>query len=318
MARHLLVGRIDMAYWKQRTVAKRVTATGIGLHSGHPVTLTLAPAPADAGVTFVRMDLGVEIPARNENVVDTTLSTSIARGAARVSTVEHVLAALHGMGIDNCRVEVDGPEVPILDGSAAPFVYLLREAGIRSLRSARRYVVIEQPVESRDGDKLARLEPAAAFSVDFTADFGHPLITNQSFRAVLDDRTFEREVARARTFCFRRDIERMQAAGLAKGGSLENAIVVDEFSILNPEGLRFPDEFARHKVLDAMGDLALLGMPVLGALSAVKSGHAMNQALVRKVLADPAAHRVVRVSAESELPRPRVLPALGIPEGQIA
>lgn len=306
-----------MAYM-QRTVDKRVSCTGIGLHSGRPATLTLAPAPAESGISFVRMDLGVEIPARNENVVDTVLSTSIGRGAARVATVEHVLASLRGMGIDNCRIEVDGPEVPILDGSAAPFVCLIREAGLRAQRAGRRYVVVEKPVEIREGDKLVRLEPAAAFSVHFTADFGHPLITNQAFRVVLDDRTFEREVARARTFCFRRDIERMQAAGLARGGSLENAIVVDDFSILNPEGLRFPDEFARHKVLDAVGDLALLGMPVLGALSAVKSGHAMNQALVRKVLADPTAHRVVRVSAESELPRPRPVPALGMPEGQVA
>jgi UDP-3-O-[3-hydroxymyristoyl] N-acetylglucosamine deacetylase len=306
-----------MAYM-QRTVGKRVSCTGVGLHSGRPATLTLAPAAADAGITFVRMDLGVEIAARNENVVDTVLSTSIARGAARVATVEHVLAALLGMGIDNCRIEVDGPEVPILDGSAAPFVCLVREAGIRAQRAGRRYVVVEQPVEVRDGDKLARIEPASSFSVQFTADFGHPLITNQAFRFVLDDRTFEREVARARTFCFRRDIERMQAAGLAQGGSLENAIVVDDFSILNPEGLRFPDEFARHKVLDAVGDLALAGMPVLGAVTAVKSGHAMNQALVRKVLSDSAAHRVVRVSAESELPRPRPVPGLAVPEGQIA
>jgi UDP-3-O-[3-hydroxymyristoyl] N-acetylglucosamine deacetylase len=308
-----------MAYWNQRTVAKRVSCTGVGLHSGKPATLTLAPAAADAGITFVRMDLGVEIPARNEFVTDTTLSTSIASGKARVSTVEHVMAALHGMGIDNCRVEVDGPEIPILDGSAAPFVCLVHEAGVKVLSAGKRYLVIDEPVELRDGDKLARLDPADAFSVEFTADFNHPLITNQAFRVTLSDRTFEREVARARTFCFRRDIERMQAMGLAKGGSLENAIVVDEFSILNPEGLRFPDEFARHKVLDAVGDLALFGMPVIGALSAVKSGHAMNQALVKKVLADPATHRVVRVTAEADAPAMRAkVPALAVPTSGIA
>ncbi len=308
-----------MAHWNQRTVAKRVSATGVGLHSGRPATLTLAPAPTDAGITFVRMDLGIEIPARNEYVSDTTLSTNLALGKARVHTVEHVMAALHGMGIDNCRVEVDGPEIPILDGSAAPFVCLVQEAGISVQRAGKRYLVVEQAVEIRDGDKLARLEPANAFSIEFTADFGHPLITNQAFRVTITDRVFEREVARARTFCFRRDIERMQAAGLAKGGSLENAIVVDEFSILNPEGLRYPDEFARHKVLDAVGDLALLGMPVIGALTAVKSGHALNQALVRKVLADPACHRVVRVSAEAELPRTRAaVPGVAAAEGQVA
>ncbi len=302
-----------MAYWTQRTVAKRVSATGVGLHSGKPASLTLAPAPENAGITFVRMDLGVEIPARNEHVVDTTLSTSVGAGGARVATVEHVLAALHGMGVDNCRVEVDGPEIPILDGSAAPFVCLVQEAGIQRQRAARRYLVVEAPVEVRDGDKVARLEPAETFSVEFTADFNHPLITNQSFRSTVSDRTFEREIARARTFCFLRDIERMQAAGLARGGSLENAIVVDEFSILNPEGLRFPDEFARHKVLDAIGDLALFGMPVLGALVAVKSGHAMNQALVRKVLADPASHRVVRVSSRPDEAHARRAARAGAP-----
>ena len=289
-----------MAYWNQRTVAKRVSCTGVGLHSGAPVTLTLAPAPAEAGITFVRMDLGVEIPARHDLVVDTRLSTSLAIGQARVSTVEHVLSALNGMGIDNCRVEVDGPEIPILDGSAAPLVALIDEAGVKTQKTARRFLVITQPVEVRDGDKLARLEPADGFSVSFTADFGHPLITNQGFQVVVSDRSFEREVARARTFCFKKDIEAMQAMGLARGGSLENAIVVDEYSILNPEGLRWPDEFARHKVLDAIGDLALLGRPLLGALTAVKSGHALNQALVKRVLGDPSCHRVVQVSEEGE------------------
>jgi UDP-3-O-[3-hydroxymyristoyl] N-acetylglucosamine deacetylase len=306
-----------MATWNQRTVAKRVSCTGVGLHSGKPATLTLAPAAPDAGISFVRMDLGVEIPARSEFVCDTTLSTNLAHGSARVHTVEHVLAALHGMGIDNCRVEVDGPEIPIVDGSAAPFVALVQEAGAQVQRVGRRWLVIDQPVEVRDGDKVARLEPADAFSVGFTADFNHPLITNQSFHVTVSERAFEREVARARTFCFRRDIERMQAAGLARGGSLANAIVVDEFSIVNPEGLRFPDEFARHKVLDAIGDLALFGVPVLGALTAVKSGHALNQALVRKVLAEQGAHRVVRVSAEEHAPRGAVVPALAVAEGGI-
>jgi UDP-3-O-[3-hydroxymyristoyl] N-acetylglucosamine deacetylase len=305
-----------MASWNQRTVARRVTCTGVGLHSGAPVQLTLAPAAADAGVTFVRMDLGVEVPARHDLVVDTRLSTSIGLGSARVSTIEHVMAALQGMGVDNCRVEVDGPEIPILDGSAAPFVCLVLEAGVKELKAARKYVMITSPVEVRDGDKLARLEPSDGFTVRFTADFGHPLITNQGFEVTVTDRTFEREVARARTFCFRKDIELMQRNGLAKGGSLENAIVVDDFSIMNPEGLRFPDEFARHKVLDAIGDLALLGRPVLGTLTAVKSGHALNQALVRKVLADPSCHRVVALSPESLGDRAR--PALGETAGQPA
>jgi UDP-3-O-[3-hydroxymyristoyl] N-acetylglucosamine deacetylase len=307
-----------MAYWNQRTVAKRVSCTGVGLHSGAPVNLTLAPAAADAGITFVRMDLGVEIPARSDLVVDTRLSTSIAVGEARVSTIEHVMAALLGMGIDNCRVEVDGPEVPIMDGSAAPFVCLVNEAGVRELRAGKRYVMITSPVEVRDGDKLARLEPADAFSVAFTADFKHPLITDQGFQVTVTDRSFEREVARARTFCFRKDVELMQSMGLALGGSLENAIVLEEFSIMNPEGLRFPDEFARHKVLDAIGDLALLGLPVLGALTAVKSGHGLNQALVRRVLSDPSCHRVVQVSQESAAARGRAPVALAAGQQQPA
>jgi UDP-3-O-[3-hydroxymyristoyl] N-acetylglucosamine deacetylase len=309
-----------MAYWNQRTVAKRVTATGIGLHSGHPVTLTLAPAPVDAGVYFVRMDLGVEIPARNEFVLDTRLNTTVGIGQARISTVEHVMAALHGMGIDNCRVEVDGPEMPVLDGSAAPFVCMIKEAGLQVQRAGRRFIVIERPVEIRDGDKLARLDPSDAFRISFTVDFDHPLISNQLFEVAVNDRTFEREIARARTFCFRRDIEKMQAMGLAKGGSPENAIVIDDFSIVNPEGLRFADEFARHKVLDAIGDLALFGTPVVGALTAVKSGHAMNQALVKKVLADPTCHRIVRVSGAAEAVAARIAApasAMGL-EGQAA
>jgi UDP-3-O-[3-hydroxymyristoyl] N-acetylglucosamine deacetylase len=302
-----------MAYWYQRTVARRVSCSGVGLHSGKSAALTLAPAPPDTGITFVRRDLGVEIPARADRVVDTLLSTSLGVDAARVATVEHVLAALTGMGVDNCRVEVDGPEVPILDGSAAPFVYLLEEAGIRTQRAGKRFLLMREPVEVRDGDKVARLEPAPELSIRFTADFDHPLVTDQTFHFVFSDRAFAREVSRARTFCFVRDVEKMKAAGLAQGGSLDNAIVIDEFSILNPGGLRYPDEFARHKALDALGDLTLLGMPVIGAMTARKSGHALNQLLVRKVLAAPATHRVVRVSAEQELEPLQIrLPALGL------
>jgi UDP-3-O-[3-hydroxymyristoyl] N-acetylglucosamine deacetylase len=300
-----------MAYWNQRTVGKRVTCSGVGLHSGRPASLTLAPAPADSGVRFVRMDLGAEIPALSANVADTTLSTNLALGPARIHTVEHVLSALTGMGIDNCRVEVDGSEIPILDGSSAPFVALIREAGVAEQRAGKQFILMERTVEVRDGDKLARLEPSSSLTIEFTVDFKHPLVTDQAFRFAFSDRNYEREVARARTFCFLRDIEMMKKAGLARGGSLENAIVVDEFSILNPEGLRFPDEFARHKVLDAIGDLSLFGLPVIGHFSAYKSGHGLNQALVAKVLGDPSSHRVVRVSGEKALEPLRVqLPKL--------
>jgi UDP-3-O-[3-hydroxymyristoyl] N-acetylglucosamine deacetylase len=308
-----------MAYWNQRTVANRVSCTGVGLHSGRRAALTLAPAPVDSGIRFVRTDLGVEIPATSNHVVDTTLSTTLGCGEARVATVEHALAALTGMGLDNCRVEVDGPEVPILDGSAAPFVALIREAGISIQRTGKRFLILQKRVEVQDGDKHVRLEPSESLRIDFTIDFAHPLVSDQAYRFEFSDRSFEREVARARTFCFLSDIERMKAMGLAKGGGLENAIVVDAFSILNPEGLRFPDEFVRHKVLDAVGDLTLMGMPVIGALVARKSGHTLNQALVRRVLADPSSHRVVRVTAESQLEPLRIrIPALEQLEGQVA
>ncbi|HUK66097.1 MAG TPA: UDP-3-O-acyl-N-acetylglucosamine deacetylase [Anaeromyxobacteraceae bacterium] len=304
-----------MAYWNQRTVGKRVSCTGVGLHSGQPATLTLAPAPPDAGISFVRRDVGVELPALAAHVVESTLSTSLGARGARVATVEHILSALTGMGVDNCRLEVDGPEIPVLDGSAAPFVYLLQEAGVRTQRVGKRFLVVQTPVEVREGDKLARVEPAREMSIRFTADFNHPLITDQTFEFVFSDKIFAREVAPARTFCFLRDIERMKAAGLALGGSLDNAIVVDEFSILNPGGLRYPDEFVRHKVLDALGDLTLFGMPLIGRLTAHKSGHALNHALVSKVLSDKTSYRVVRVSGEQELEPLQIrLPALGLPE----
>ncbi|HEX8909817.1 MAG TPA: UDP-3-O-acyl-N-acetylglucosamine deacetylase [Anaeromyxobacteraceae bacterium] len=304
-----------MANWNQRTVARKVSCRGVGLHSGRPASLTLAPSAPETGITFVRRDLGLEIPARADHVVDTQLSTSLGLGEVRVSTVEHVLAALVGMGVDNCRVELEGPEIPILDGSAAPFVYLIQEAGVRTQRAGKRFIIVKRPIEVRDGHKVARVEPAPELSVRFTVDFDHPLITDQTFSFVFSDRVFAREVARARTFCFLRDVERMKAAGMALGGSLENAIVVDEFSILNPEGLRFPDEFARHKVLDAVGDLALLGMPLIATFTARRSGHALNQALVRKLLADPAAHEVVQIRADEQLEPLQIrLPALGLPD----
>ena len=292
---------------KQRTLKTPVKATGVGLHSGVKVEMTLRPAGPDSGIVFRRMDLDppVELKADPYLVTDTRLCSMLESGPAKVSTVEHLMSALAGLGIDNLLVDLTGPEIPIMDGSAAPFVCLVNEAGAREQRAGKRFVLITAPVEVREGDKLARLEPADGFSVKFTADFEHPLITDQGFEVTVNDRTFEREVARARTFCFRKDVEHMQSMGLALGGSLENAIVLEEFSIMNPEGLRFPDEFARHKVLDAIGDLALLGLPVLGALTAVKSGHALNQALVRRVLSDPTCHRVVQASEESASDRAR-------------
>jgi UDP-3-O-[3-hydroxymyristoyl] N-acetylglucosamine deacetylase len=275
--------------------------------------VTLAPAPADHGVVFVRTDLPgrPEIPAKPEFVVDTSLATSLGKDGARVGTVEHLLSALTGMGVDNVCVEINGPEVPIVDGSAAPFCFLIRNAGLVSQRKLKRFMVIKRTVEVRDGDKVARLVPSNRFSVSCTIDFQHPLISNQSYRMDFSGREFDREISRARTFGFLRDVEKLKTMGLARGGSLENAIVVDDFSILNPDGLRFPDEFVRHKILDAVGDLSLLGMPVVGHMHAYKSGHALNQKLVSTVLADQSSYSVVTAGKELERSHLEV-PAFGI------
>jgi UDP-3-O-[3-hydroxymyristoyl] N-acetylglucosamine deacetylase len=306
---------MELHPFRQRTLRHRASLRGIGLHSGADVALTLAPAAADTGIVFIRD--GEEIPALADFVVDTTMNTSLGRGRMRIGTVEHLLAALAGCGIDNARVEVEGPEVPIMDGSSEPFVRLVREAGIHELRSARRFLMIRKAISVTEGDKLARLSPARGkFSISYTIDFRHPLITDQTCRVDMSERSFQREIARARTFGFKRDVERLHSAGLARGGSLANAVVVDDFNILNPEGLRFPDEFVRHKVLDAIGDLSLLGMPIIGHLTAVKSGHHLNHLLVRKVLAEADSCEVVQPRAQEELHelQERLVPVMGLEE----
>jgi len=282
--------------FNQRTISAPISCQGVGLHSGVDVNLTLRPAPADHGIVFVRTDAarGVSIPATADYVVNTELATTLGRAAVKVGTVEHLLAALAGLGIDNLRIELDGPEVPIMDGSAAPFAYLVKTAGVRVLDAPKSFLVVKKPISVADGEKCASLSPSSRFRIDCTIDFQHPLISDQSFQMEFSDRTFSREIARARTFGFLRDVEMLKKVGLAKGGSLENAIVVDEFSILNPDGLRFPDEFVRHKVLDAMGDVSLFGKPVIGHLTVYKSGHALNHRLVQKVLSSPAHYVVVR------------------------
>lgn len=306
---------MDLHPFRQRTFKQRAAMSGVGLHSGASVRLTIAPAPVDTGIIFVSS--GVEVPALSEFVVDTNLNTSLGRGRGRIGTVEHLLAALSGCGIDNARIEVEGPEVPIADGSAEPFVALVREAGIHEQRAPRRYLLVRKSVAVAEGDKLARLSPARGrFAVNYTIDFCHPLISDQSYRVELSEKSFQKEIARARTFGFMRDVERLHSAGLARGGSLDNAVVVDEFNILNPEGLRYPDEFVRHKILDALGDLSLLGMPVIGQLTAKKSGHALNQQLVRKVLTEQGACEVVQPREADELValQESLLPVLALEE----
>ncbi len=282
--------------FNQRTVGAPIACQGVGLHSGLPVNLTLRPAAVNHGIVFVRTDLPkrVTIPALSANVVDTALATTLGLGGVRVGTVEHLLATLSGLGIDNVRIEIDGPEVPIMDGSAAPFAYLIKTAGIRVQDEPKSFLVVKRAVSVVEGDKEATLTPDNRFRVDCTIDFNHPLVSDQSYSMEFSDRAFSREISRARTFGFLRDVEMLKKVGLAKGGSLENAIVIDEFSILNPDGLRFPDEFVRHKVLDAMGDISLFGYPVIGHLKMVKSGHALNHKLVEKVLSDRANYMVVR------------------------
>ena len=276
----------------QQTIAEKVSCTGIGLHSGAPTQLTLHPARAGAGVVFVRTDLAtpVEIPARSNQVSSTALATTLGHGDASVGTVEHLMAALYGLGIDNVRVEVDGPELPVMDGSSAPFVYLVRSAGVFQQRARRRVLRIRKPVEVVDGDRSIRIEPARDFRVTYAVDFQHPAIRRQQLElAPLDAERFEREISAARTFGFLREVEALWQAGFARGGSLANTVVLDDEQVVNAEGLRWSDEFVRHKVLDLCGDLALLGTAVQGHVHVERGGHSLHQKLVEAILARPEA-----------------------------
>ena len=280
---------------KQHTVASDVTATGVALHSGVRVQITLKSAPPDTGIIFRRTDLNPpeDIPARAELVKETRLATTLVHGQAKVATVEHLLAACVGCGIDNAVIELDNLEVPIMDGSSAPFVYLIEQAGVAEQEVARRYIEILEPVRVEMGDKFAELLPNPHFEVDFTIDFSHPAIPDDQCRVrmKLEDEDFLSHISRARTFGFAYEVETLRSMGLAQGGSMENAVVLDEYKVLNREGLRFADELARHKVLDAVGDLFLLGHRVRGKYHAFKSGHELNNRLCLALLAKPAAWR---------------------------
>lgn len=273
---------------KQRTLKQATRTTGVGLHTGARVELTLRPAPDDTGIVFHRTDLAgaPALPALASNVGDTRLASTLRVGAATVATVEHLMSALAGLGIDNLHVDVAGPELPIMDGSAGPFVFLLQSAGLVEQKSPKRYLRVTGPVEVRDGDKWARFTPFDGYRLDFTIDFPHPVFGSENRNVVVDfaSDSYAKEVARARTFAFMQDVDAMRAAGLGLGGSLQNAIVLDEFKVLNAEGLRYDNEFVRHKVLDAIGDLYLLGHPLIGQYTAYKSGHALNNALCRELL----------------------------------
>lgn len=291
---------------RQRTLKNVIRATGVGLHSGEKVFLTLRPAPVDAGVVFRRVDLDpvAEIPARAHLVTETTLCTGLTCGVAKVQTVEHLLSALAGLGVDNIYVELSAPEVPIMDGSAGPFVFLLQSAGIAEQEAPKRFIRVKRTVEVRDGDKSARFEPHNGFRIGFTVEFNHPAIPASQSRAEVEFSTsaYVKEVSRARTFGFMRDLESMRERNLGLGGSMDNAIVLDEFRVLNDDGLRYADEFVRHKILDAVGDLYLAGHPIIGAYEGFKSGHALNNTLVRALLAEQDAWEEVTFSGDAPVP----------------
>ena len=291
---------------KQRTLKNTIKTTGVGLHTGARVEIVLRPAAPDTGIVFHRVDLDqpVSLPADAANVGDTRLSSTLKRDGASISTVEHLMSALAGLGIDNLHVDVAGPEIPIMDGSAGPFVFLLQSAGIVEQEAPKRFLRILSPVEVREGDKWARFDPFNGFKLDFTIDFPHPMFGSENRSVVIDfaEHSYVKEVARARTFAFMHDVEAMRAASLALGGSLQNAIVLDEYRVLNSEGLRYDNEFVKHKVLDAIGDLYLLGHPLIGQYTAFKSGHGLNNALARALKARPEAFELVTFLQPADVP----------------
>jgi UDP-3-O-[3-hydroxymyristoyl] N-acetylglucosamine deacetylase len=292
----------ELPAWRQRTLKAPIGCVGVGLHSGQRINLTLRPAPTGHGVVFRRTDLGVDIPARFDHVVDTRLATVLAldEGSARVGTVEHLMAAIAGSAIDNVLIDIDGPEPPILDGSAAPFLFLLDCAGSVEQEALRSVIQVRRTVRVSDGDAFAELHPAkpgnAGMEMALSIDFAAPAIGRQALSLLLTPNNFRHELAHARTFTLAEEIDRMRAAGLARGGSLDNAVVVDQARVVNPAGLRMPDEFARHKLLDAVGDLALAGAALSGRFVAHRSGHRLNNLLLRTLFSDASAWR--EISAE--------------------
>lgn len=300
---------------KQRTLKTVIKATGVTLHGGERAEITLRPAPPNTGIIFSRTDLNpiVDILANAENVGDTTLSTTLTKGNVRVSTVEHLLSAFAGLGIDNAYVDVTAAEIPIMDGSAGPFVFLIQSAGIEEQDAPKRFIRIKEKIKVTDGDKWACFEPFNGFKVNFTIDFKHPLFKSNVMTTTLDfsSLSYVKEVSRARTFGFMSDFEKLQAMNLARGASLDNAIAIDDFRILNEDGLRYENEFVKHKILDAVGDLYLLGCSLVGAFSGYKSGHALNNRLLRELLAHQEAWEYVTFEDVETAPI-RYLQPLGV------
>ena len=282
---------------RQRTLRNSIKATGVGLHTGEKVLLTLSPAPVDTGIVFRRTDLNpvAEIPARADLVGETTLSTCLIHNDARVSTIEHLLSAMAGLGVDNAYVDVTAHEIPIMDGSAAPFVFLLQSAGLVEQHAPKKFIRVKREVTVTDGDKSAKFLPLEGFKISFGIDFDHPVFKHRAATTEIDFSTtsFVREISRARTFGFVEEIEYLRSKGLARGGSMDNAIVIDDYKVLNNDGLRYEDEFVKHKVLDAIGDLYLLGYSLIGEYQAFKSGHALNNQALRTLISQKEAWEMV-------------------------
>jgi UDP-3-O-[3-hydroxymyristoyl] N-acetylglucosamine deacetylase len=301
---------------KQRTLKNVIRATGVGLHTGDKVYMTLRPAAANTGIVFRRTDLDptVEIPSRCEFVGDTRLSSTLMKDGVRVGTVEHLLSAMAGLGIDNAYIDLSAPEVPIMDGSAGPFVFLLQSAGIEEQEAPKRFIRIKKPIRGEEGDKWARVDPFDGFKVGFSIDFSHPMFSKRTSTAEIDFSTtsFVKEVSRARTFGFMRDIEMLREHNLALGGSMDNAVVLDDYRVLNEDGLRYEDEFVKHKILDAIGDLYLLGHSLIGAFYGHKSGHELNNKLLRALIADASAWEEVSFKDPVDAPISYAHPAQAV------
>jgi UDP-3-O-[3-hydroxymyristoyl] N-acetylglucosamine deacetylase len=303
--------------YRQRTLKHEIGCTGIGLHTGEKIRINIKPAPCGSGIHFVRTDLSGHpmLKAHFNNVLDTTLATSIGSNGCRVSTIEHLMAAFYGLGIDNAVVELDGPEVPIMDGSSAPFVFLLKSAGIKEQKEPKRFIVIKKAFKIDDGNRSICVYPSKELKITYTIDFQHPLLRNQEYELHFSGGDFVREISRARTFGFLRDVETLKANGLAKGGSLDNAVVIDDFRIINEDGLRFKDEFVRHKILDFIGDLSLLQSPIIGRFVIKKSGHFLNQQMLATLMKSKKHWKVYAFVTPEECSKNSVrIPAFGLPE----
>jgi len=307
--------------YRQRTLREEIGCTGIGLHSGEMIRINIKPASCNTGIRFVRTDMPSQpaIDACFSNVSDTTLATSIGVNGCRVSTVEHLMAAFYGLGIDNAVVEIDGPEVPIMDGSSAPFVFLVKSAGIREQKDPKRFIVIKKSFKVDDGNRSISVYPSRELKISYTIDFQHPLLRNQEFELHFSGGDFVREISKARTFGFLKDVQALKANGLARGGSLDNAVVIDDFRIINEDGLRFKDEFVRHKVLDFIGDLSLVQSPVIGHFVVKKSGHFLNQQMLTSLMQSKRHWKECTFVSQEDCSRNRVrIPAFGLSEPALA